>query len=361
MKILHVAETIKGGVATIMRQLVMEQQDTEDEVLCIVPRQQLSELVGVREHVLSPFNRTGRNTMSLFLLLFCFLRVVLNKKPDVIHLHSSFAGFLCRLALPIIFVFYHPKVIYCPHAFAFLMDIPVYKKRVYAFIERMLEKVTDKTICVSEYEYREAIKWGLNPERLVIIYNGVQDPLIVTQKSPYKYANKKNILFVGRTDHQKGFDHVLNITNLLSQNEDIHITVIGDYVIEYKSLPVYGEKITYIGWLKYEDIAPYFFHATVLLMPSRWEAFGLVAVEAQSYGLPVLAFERGSLPEIIINGVTGFLVEYGDIKGFSTVICDKNLDFWKTMSERSYDNYSKNFKSCFMTQKVGSLYREVIK
>ncbi|HFK4650430.1 glycosyltransferase [Serratia marcescens] len=359
MKILHVAETIKGGVATIMRQLVIEQQNTEDEVFCIVPKQQISELAGVKENVLYPFNRSGRNITSLFSLLFCFLRTVLTNKPDIIHLHSSFAGFLCRAVLPIISISYHPKVIYCPHGFSFLMDIPDYKKRFYACIERLLERVTDKIICVSVYEYREAIKRGLTPECLVIIYNGVQNPLVITKDNPYMYTNKKNILFVGRTDYQKGFDHVLNVTNLLSQNEDVHVTVIGDYVIEYKSLPLYGDKITYIGWLRYEDIAPYFLYATVLLMPSRWEAFGLVAAEAQSYGLPVLAFEQGSLPEIIINEVTGFLVEYGDIKGFASVICDKDLGFWKTMSARSYNNYRENFRSCFMTQKVSALYRAV--
>ena len=57
----------------------------------------------------------------------------------------------------------------------------------------------------------------------------------------------------------------------------------------------------------------HFSNADLLIMPSRWEAFGLVAVEAQSYGLPVLASRCASLPEVVLDGKSGLLFDVGSV------------------------------------------------
>ena len=55
--------------------------------------------------------------------------------------------------------------------------------------------------------------------------------------------------------------------------------------------------------------------ATVVLCPAGWdEPFGMVAAEAQACGTPVVAFERGAIGEVVVDGVTGFLVAPGDIE-----------------------------------------------
>jgi glycosyltransferase involved in cell wall biosynthesis len=77
--------------------------------------------------------------------------------------------------------------------------------------------------------------------------------------------------------------------------------------------------------------------ATVVLCPSRWdEPFGLAAAEAQACGTPVVAFRRGGLAEVIVDGVTGFLVPPDDIPaavgavsmvaGISRTACRDNAD-----------------------------------
>ncbi|MGU5121571.1 hypothetical protein MAX20_29515, partial [Escherichia coli] len=77
-------------------------------------------------------------------------------------LHSTFSGVLGRLCLFILSPIVKPVVIYCPHAFSFMMTNQKLKKKIYVAIEKILQKNTDAIICVSKYELEESIKYGFD-------------------------------------------------------------------------------------------------------------------------------------------------------------------------------------------------------
>ncbi|HBC0614731.1 TPA: glycosyltransferase, partial [Serratia marcescens] len=208
-KVLHVAETVKGGVATVIRQLV--QQNDEFDFYCVLPDSQYREIGAFPAEKMKVFTRTGRNISSFISLAINYIQMVRKEKPDVIHVHSTFAGVVCRLLTPLVRITCRPKIIYCPHAFSFLMDTSEKKKKVYAKIEKILQKNTDVIICTSEYEKRTALMAGLSPDNLTVVYNGVEPPVkLPDDTNPYR-QDKINILFVGRFDYQKGFDLVQRI------------------------------------------------------------------------------------------------------------------------------------------------------
>lgn len=171
-KVLHVAETVKGGVATVIRQLV--QQNDEFDFYCVLPDSQYREIGAFPAEKMKVFTRTGRNISSFISLAINYIQMVRKEKPDVIHVHSTFAGVVCRLLTPLVRMTCRPKIIYCPHAFSFLMDTSEKKKKVYAKIEKILQKNTDVIICTSEYEKRTALMAGLSPDNLTVVYNGVE-------------------------------------------------------------------------------------------------------------------------------------------------------------------------------------------
>lgn len=349
-RILHVAETIKGGVATVLRQLVSPNDNFN--FLCLIPEEQKQELSGLSQ--IATFKRTGRNIGSLLNLAIVFYKVVKTYKPDVIHLHSTFAGVICRVIIPIFFFSSRPKVIYCPHAFSFLMKTSFFKKKVYAVIEKFLQLFTDKIICVSRYEYDEGINFGLDSRKMVVIYNSVEPPIDTSgMTSPYKSSEKINILFVGRLDYQKGFDVVMQLSDRL--DDRFHITVVGDRVHSDFSISP-QENMTFTGWLQKDLISPYFYYGDFLLMPSRWESFGLSAVEAQSYGMPVVATNCSSLPEVVREKETGFLFSPDDIDEAYTIINSLDRDLLNEMKKSSFKFYSENFSTEKMCNKVYSVY-----
>ncbi|EPG5721334.1 glycosyltransferase family 4 protein, partial [Serratia marcescens] len=334
-KVLHVAETVKGGVATVIRQLV--QQNDEFDFYCVLPDSQYREIGAFPAEKMKVFTRTGRNISSFISLAINYIQMVRKEKPDVIHVHSTFAGVVCRLLTPLVRITCRPKIIYCPHAFSFLMDTSEKKKKVYAKIEKILQKNTDVIICTSEYEKRTALMAGLSPDNLTVVYNGVEPPVkLPDDTNPYR-QDKINILFVGRFDYQKGFDLVQRIADEL--DDRFLITIVGGNV-HAKEQPAPHSRMDFKGWLTSAEMAPYFTYADVLLMPSRWESFGLVAVEAESYGLPVVASRCSSLPEVVSEGVTGYLFTTNQADEAVEILNARDQRDWSAMKVDCVDFYN---------------------
>lgn len=101
MKVLHAAETIKGGVATVINSLVEDQVKNPkiSKVSCLVPSDQYDNLIQLDNLDSYCFERNGRNIMCMFNFFLSLYKLIWKEKPDVIHLHSSFAGLLGRIAV----------------------------------------------------------------------------------------------------------------------------------------------------------------------------------------------------------------------------------------------------------------------
>ncbi|WP_006320953.1 glycosyltransferase [Serratia inhibens] len=362
MKIFHAAETIKGGVATVMRQIAIHQvsKNGVTDMTCLVPEDQKNELSPLdMDHVIT-FERSGRNLSSFFAFTKKFIRHVLREKPDVVHLHSTFAGVLGRFSLLLLWPFYRPKVVYCPHAFSFIIPGSSVKKRAFAFIEVALSRITDAIICVSEYERQQGIENGLPKNKLIVVYNGVPEIKKNTAVIANPYSDDViNLLFVGRFDYQKGFD-ILEMTMEKLKGKPFHLTAVGGSVhgsySENKTLP----QTSYTGWLSAAELAPYFAYADVLVIPSRWEGFAMVPLEAMSYGLPVVASDSTSLPEVVVDGHTGKLFPLSQPEVLAELLANYSKSDWEIMGDHAREEFLSKFTSEKMLASTDSVYNKIL-
>lgn len=367
MKVLHVAETIKGGVATVINELVTKQLSDEyfDGVRVLVPDSQVEELVVNNEGVILTFARTGRDLLSFFQLAKKFLSTVIQFKPDVIHLHSTFSGFICRLIL-IFLPFLKAEVVYCPHAFSFMMSSSTFKRKLFSFVERLLQYKTKSIICVSKHEYNEALKYGLKKSKLITIYNGVSKPLTVREpevSEVEKTDQKFTILFVGRFDYQKGYDVLCDVIREISEVKvDIRFLLVGGYVSEIKEnvFPV-SDSVEFLGWLPKKEVLDVYKRADLLVIPSRWEGFAMVPIEAFREGVSVLASDFPSFGEIIRNGDTGFIFKNGSVNG----LYEKIMEIYSLpnrevvlskISSNAKSDYYQFFTADIMAEKTKLVY-----
>ncbi|MEW6186888.1 MAG: glycosyltransferase [Thermodesulfobacteriota bacterium] len=130
-------------------------------------------------------------------------------------------------------------------------------------------------------------------------------------------AAEKILLFIGRIDPLKGVDRLLRAMPLLSPLKDLRLIIIGgdensrEEVDKLKQL-VRELKIDHLvifkGMVKQEQLPDYYNAADVCLVPSYYESFGLVALEALACGTPVIATDVGDLSHIILQGKNGYIV-----------------------------------------------------
>ena len=144
------------------------------------------------------------------------------------------------------------------------------------------------------------------------IHHGLPEKLLTPLPMEPQY-----FAFLGRIAPEKGIDRAIRIAR--QSGIPLKIAAKVDNVdreyYEAKIRPLIdGTNIEYIGEITDDQKAPFLSAAIALLVPIDWpEPFGLVMIEAMACGTPVIAFNRGSVPEIIEDGLTGFIVE--DEKG----------------------------------------------
>ena len=119
IKVLHVAETIRGGIASYLNELHPQQQASfgADNVHYVVPSDHRRDLPGIDDNLITTFERPSRGVAGLFQMLRASMQALDAFRPDIVHLHSSFAGLVLRPALAARSD--GPRVVYCPHGWAF--------------------------------------------------------------------------------------------------------------------------------------------------------------------------------------------------------------------------------------------------
>jgi glycosyltransferase involved in cell wall biosynthesis len=134
---------------------------------------------------------------------------------------------------------------------------------------------------------------------------------------PFNHGGPSDyLLFVGRISLDKGVHLAIDAAQIVDMPLIIAAKIDDadrSYFREYIE-PRLSDRVTWVGEVEEEERNELMMHARALLHPITWrEPFGLVLIEALACGCPVIAFNHGSIPEIIKTGVTGFVVE--DLEG----------------------------------------------
>jgi glycosyltransferase involved in cell wall biosynthesis len=310
MKILHVTEAWNGGIATYLNTLISAQLENKkiSKVSLLYSQEQTKydfdksflENLGVD---LIPYS-SSRNPARIPQVCKEIARRINQIEPDVIHAHSSFPGLYvraCRTNIP---------VVYCAHGWSFVQESGYAKKNIYAAVEKLLARKTDMIIHISEHEKTMAREKGLKARNERVVYNAVRDthyssqtPLILP------HSRKLKIGFIGRKDYKKGFDRLSDLIKDPEISGLAEFYIFGDTCRDENALSDLDQPNVHdFGWIDNKIIDDILRQLDVVLIPSRQEGFGLVALEAMRNSVPVMATSVGGLPEIIIDGKTGYLI-----------------------------------------------------
>lgn len=162
------------------------------------------------------------------------------------------------------------------------------------------------------------------------------------------------LLYVGRIVPDKGVAEAVQIARRTGER----LLIIGPVLPENQQYfdkrikPYLSDKIEYLGHKKHEETIPYFQNAKCMLMPLKWEEpFGVTMIESMASGTPVIALRRGSVPEVIADGKTGFICEtidemveaVGKIHQIDRLECRRRVEHMFTI-HNMVDGYERTFQ-----------------
>jgi len=164
---------------------------------------------------------------------------------------------------------------------------------------------------------RKLIHQGLSPERVVVVGRGVntgafspafRDPLLRNQ---WGAGIRHWLLYVGRVAQEKNLQCLAAaLRQLAPRRPDVGLVVVGEgpYLQEFKHETM-GLPVVYAGLQLGEALARHYASADLFVFPSQTDTLGVVLLEAQASGLPVIVSAKGGPRDCVADGVTGFVVE----------------------------------------------------
>ncbi len=354
IKVLHISETFIGGVYTYIRQFCEcsdKQQSSFETYVIFSDKREETNINALNKDFSSSIKlipiKMSRE-ISFFqdvVSLFKIIREMNKIKPDIIHLHSSKAGILGRIAK--VFLFKKKFVYYSPHGFSFLRtDVSDTKKKFYWLVEKWFQKIFPaKTVACGDTEFE--IAQTMSPS--ILVRNGID---IESIKHLPSYENDLlTIGIVGRITFARNPELFNQIAIRFHQFNFIWI---GDGEMKHV-LTAPNIKIT--GWLSdRKKLIEEVNKLDVYMQTSLWEGLPMSVIEAMSLKKPVIATNVIGNKDLVKHGQTGFLFNNIDeLTNFFAVLQDPTRR--KIFGEKSMEichslfDMRKNFQVLFQEYK----------
>lgn len=319
MKVLHITEALGGGVAHSVSQLARVQAANGFEVIVAhsirpdTPRQEKLE-------ALFPFP-TRRLTLPMvtpvspvadMIAVVKIFRLIREIAPDVIHLHSSKAGVLGRIAARLAGA--EDKVFYSPRGFSFLrQDVSLVKRLLYLFFEIVAARLGGTLVACSNTEGILARQKAFH-SNVVVVENSVD----VENIPPVQAGSRSAVRIVtsGRVCYPKAPWRFRELARML-KDEAVEFVWIGSGELEAELAFSASEriKIGITGWLDRDGVIQELVRSDIYVQSSLWEGMPLSLIEAQVAGLPAVVIDVVGCRDVVIDGVTGYVCkDVGEMK-----------------------------------------------
>ena len=219
------------------------------------------------------------------------------------------------------------RAIICTHGVEVWEPLPPVRRFALGQANVVLAPSQDTANHVAEQHVRRerirVLPWALDPEFEAIPANAPQGKL------PHGYPEGRVILTVGRwlaSERYKGMDTLITaLPRLLTRWPELQLLAVGDgddraWLEDLAEKNGVNRHVHFLTGVSFDELASCYQACEIFALPSRGEGFGLVYLEAMARGKPVIGGAHGGAPEVIEDGVTGYLVPHGDAVQLATSI-----------------------------------------
>lgn len=351
-KILFIVEAMGGGVFTYIVDLANELVQKYDMYVAYAVRKQTPE--DYREYFnekvqLIEVKNFGRsiNFIKDIKALFEIREIAKSINPDVIHLHSSKAGALGRIA----FSSRKYPLFYTPHGYSFLMqNYSAGKRFMYRIIETMCSRRNCMTISCSEGEHQETLKLTHNA---TYVNNGINVTELQKLINQFGLIGEHpfTVFTLGRICYQK---NPVLFNKIAEEMPEIRFLWIGDG--EMRDV-LTAPNIEITGWVKREDALRYSLYGDVFLLTSLWEGLPISLLESMYMKKLCVVSNVIGNRDVIHSGRNGYVCD--DVSSFKIAIqsADKSFD----LIENAYSDVLTKYNTKVMMNAYSTIYEQYMK
>lgn len=300
-------------------------------------------------------------------------RLLKKEKFDIVHTHSSKAGILGRLAAKLAGV---PIIVHTPHGHIFYGYFNFFLSKIFIVLERFVAKFTNKIITLTEKGREEHIKFKIAPsDKFIAIHSGIRFnsllPIYIDVEAKRKQLGIPQdslvVGTVGRLVPVKGQRYLIEaVARLVNVMPNLILLVVGngplkkDLEIQVKRLKI-NARVRFLGLR--DDIPELLSILDLFVLPSINEGMGRALVVAMALGKPVVAARVGGIPDVVIDGQTGLLVQPKDPAALAEAMLKllKDKPLAKKMGEQGKIWVVPRFDAEAMVNKIKGLYEDLLK
>lgn len=373
MKVLHViTDTNIGGAGRYLLYLLPQPAFRDVDIAVACPDGELSvrlEAAGIRR-----LNISGRDISFSPRLTRELAALVKAEKPDIVHTHGSLSGRIAARMRKI-------PVVYTKHGQVRTPDRRGIASSQAGPFTRLVNRVAtrvlaDRVIAVSDRVRKELEDSGIQPSMITVIPNGID-------LSPYRQKAKRTskakaadadaqgkrsflIGTVARLSPEKGIDTLLDAAKIVvTSYPSARFVIAGTGPLEREL----AQKVrdlrleNCVRMAGFVDNVPGLFSGLDLyVLPSDTEGIPLALLEAMAAGLPVVATRVGGVPEVVVDGVTGFLVPPRQPKALAQAIVRLLVDpdLAKSMGASGRERAESMFDARVTAERTVQVYRDVL-
>lgn len=297
--------------------------------------------------------------------IFKIYQFIRRNNIELVHGHGAKGGLYARICGKLTGC----KVVYTPHGGVVHSMFGRLESKLYRVIERVLCHFTDLLVFESNYTANAfSQKFGCARVKSVVNYNGVNPPE-ADQISEYTKRDVDSIVKIGVFGvlrKEKGQQLALQaVKSLINDGHNIHLHFYGDGPLK-KNIQddITKSKLDDMIFLhgEVDNVYPYMQQVDFVLIPSLFESFGYIAVEAMFAKKPIISSNAGGLKEIL-NQNTSFIFEVNSLSGIKNAIAlamSENEDVLNGYVKKSYVYVSERFKLSIMIKGLSTCYTSLL-
>jgi len=219
----------------------------------------------------------------------------------------------------------------------------------------------------------DSINLGCEPEKIIVHYGGIDIDKFRLKKRREKSNGQIRILMCGRFVEKKGFEYGIRaFAKLLKRHKNIEMRIIGDGYLRWKLkllVKMLGiqKKVIFLGMKEPKYIPQEMSNADIFIAPSITSKIGdkegipNTIKEAMATGLPVVSTLHAGIPELMIEGETGFLVPERDVDGLAEKLdyLITHPEIWEKLGRRGREVVMERFNLVQQVKELEQIYRDV--